>query len=43
LFGLGSTVDVRALVRTGRWALVVGFASWLLIAVVSYAGVLATS
>lgn len=43
LFSLGSSVKVRALLRTGRRALAVGLASWLLIASVSYAGVLATT
>jgi uncharacterized integral membrane protein (TIGR00698 family) len=43
LFALGSMVDVRNLLRTGRKALLVGLASWALIAVVSYAGVLLTT
>jgi uncharacterized integral membrane protein (TIGR00698 family) len=43
LFALGSTVDVRVLLRTGRRALLVGLASWVLIAAVSYAGVLLTT
>ncbi|WP_236652019.1 YeiH family protein [Streptacidiphilus neutrinimicus] len=43
LFALGSTVDVRNLLRTGRKALLVGLASWVLIAAVSYVGVLLTS
>ena len=43
LFALGTTVNIRALLRTGRRALVVGLASWLLIAAVAYAGVLATT
>ncbi|WP_243639464.1 YeiH family protein [Streptacidiphilus pinicola] len=43
LFALGSTVDVRNLLRTGRRALLVGLASWALIAAVSYAGVLLTT
>lgn len=43
LFALGSTVDVRSLLRTGRRALLVGLASWALIATVSYAGVLLTT
>ncbi|MEY9876357.1 putative integral membrane protein (TIGR00698 family) [Streptacidiphilus sp. MAP12-33] len=43
LFALGSTVDVRQLLRTGRRALLVGLASWALIAAVSYAGVLLTT
>ncbi|MGA5700960.1 YeiH family protein [Peterkaempfera bronchialis] len=43
LFGLGSAVDVRRLVRTGGRALLVGLASWLLIATVAYAGVRLTT
>jgi uncharacterized integral membrane protein (TIGR00698 family) len=43
LFALGSTVDVRSLLRTGRKALLVGLASWALIATVSYAGMLLTT
>ena len=43
LFGLGSAVDVRKLVRTGGKALLVGLASWLTIAVVAYLGVLLTT
>lgn len=43
LFGLGSAVDVRRLVRTGGKALLVGLASWLMIAGVAYAGVLLTT
>ncbi|WP_245687088.1 YeiH family protein [Streptacidiphilus griseoplanus] len=43
LFGLGSAVDVRRLVRTGGRALLTGLASWLLIAVVAYAGVRLTT
>jgi len=43
LFGLGSAVDVRKLVRTGGRALFVGLVSWLMIAAVSYAGVLLTT
>jgi uncharacterized integral membrane protein (TIGR00698 family) len=43
LFGLGSAVDVRRLVRTGGRALLVGLASWLMIAGVAYAGVLLTT
>lgn len=39
LFALGSTADLRTLLRTGRRATGVGLASWLLIAAVSYAGV----
>ncbi|MDH6112333.1 putative integral membrane protein (TIGR00698 family) [Kitasatospora sp. MAP12-15] len=43
LFALGTTVNIRALLRTGRRALLVGLSSWLLIAAVAYAGVLATT
>ncbi|QMU80703.1 putative sulfate exporter family transporter [Streptacidiphilus sp. PB12-B1b] len=43
LFGLGSAVDVRRLVRTGGRALLLGLASWVMIAGVSYAGVLLTT
>ncbi|WP_377274100.1 YeiH family protein [Peterkaempfera sp. SMS 1(5)a] len=43
LFGLGSAVDVRRLVRTGGRALLTGLASWLLIAAVAYAGVRLTA
>jgi len=43
LFGLGSAVDIRRLVRTGGKALLVGLASWLMIAGVAYAGVLLTT
>jgi uncharacterized integral membrane protein (TIGR00698 family) len=43
LFGLGAAVDVRRLVRTGGRALVLGLASWLIVAGVSYAGVLLTT
>ncbi|MDH6135550.1 putative integral membrane protein (TIGR00698 family) [Kitasatospora sp. MAA4] len=43
LFALGSSVDVRALVRTGGRALLVGLASWLLIAVLAYIGVRLTT
>ncbi|MFC1419096.1 YeiH family protein [Streptacidiphilus cavernicola] len=43
LFALGSAVDVRSLLRTGRRALLVGLGSWLLIAGLSYLGVLATT
>jgi uncharacterized integral membrane protein (TIGR00698 family) len=43
LFGLGAAVRLPELARTGRRALVLGLTSWLLIAGVSYAGVLLTS
>lgn len=43
LFALGSAVDIRSLLRTGRRALLVGLGSWLLIASLSYLGVLATT
>ncbi|MEZ0095194.1 YeiH family protein [Streptacidiphilus sp. EB129] len=43
LFALGSAVDVRALLRTGRRALLLGLASWAMIAGISYVGVLATT
>lgn len=39
LFALGSNIRVRVLARTGWRALVVGLASWALIAVLSLAGV----
>ncbi len=42
LFGLGSAVRLRVLFRTGRRALLLGLTSWVLIATVSYAGVLLT-
>ena len=42
LFGLGCAVRLRPLFRTGHRALLLGLTSWLLIAVVSYAGVLLT-
>lgn len=40
LFGLGTSVRLRALVRTGGRALALGLASWVTIAAVAYAGVL---
>ncbi|GAB2725070.1 YeiH family protein [Kitasatospora kifunensis] len=43
LFALGTTVNIRSLLRTGRRALVVAGASWLLIALIAYAGVRATT
>jgi uncharacterized integral membrane protein (TIGR00698 family) len=42
LFGLGCAVRLRPLLRTGHRALLLGLTSWLLIAGVSYAGVLLT-
>jgi len=42
LFGLGSMVNLPRLVRTGWRALLLGFASWTLIAGVSFGGVLLT-
>ncbi|WP_406286530.1 YeiH family protein [Embleya sp. NBC_00896] len=42
LFGLGSMVDLTRLVRTGWRALLLGFASWGLIAAAAYGGVLLT-
>lgn len=43
LFGLGSAVRLRDLVRTGRRALLLGLTSWALIAVISYGGVVLTA
>ncbi|MEV5710589.1 putative sulfate exporter family transporter [Actinoallomurus sp. NPDC052274] len=43
LFGLGAAVRLPELARTGRRALLLGLASWVLIAGVSYTGVLLTS
>ncbi|MEV6582196.1 putative sulfate exporter family transporter [Streptomyces sp. NPDC051582] len=42
LFGLGSAVDLPRLARTGGRAAVLGLAAWLVVAGVSYAGVLLT-
>jgi uncharacterized integral membrane protein (TIGR00698 family) len=42
MFGLGGAVRLRILVGTGRRALLLGLTSWVLIAGVSYAGVLLT-
>ncbi|WP_249416465.1 YeiH family protein [Streptomyces sp. TS71-3] len=39
LFGLGTGIRVPDLVRTGRRSLVLGLASWILVASVAYAGV----
>ncbi|MET9615255.1 YeiH family protein [Kitasatospora indigofera] len=43
LFGLGSAVHLPTLVRTGGRIAALGLASWVMIAGVSYAGVLLTS
>lgn len=42
LFGLGTAVRVGPMIRTGRRALLLGLTSWVLIAGISYAGVLLT-
>lgn len=42
LFGLGSAVRLGPLIRTGRRALLLGLTSWVLIAGISYGGVLLT-
>jgi uncharacterized integral membrane protein (TIGR00698 family) len=42
MFGLGSAVRLRVLIRTGHRALLLGLTSWVLIAGVSYAGVMLT-
>jgi uncharacterized integral membrane protein (TIGR00698 family) len=42
LFGLGCAVRLRPLIRTGHRALLLGLTSWILIAGISYAGVLLT-
>lgn len=42
LFGLGTAVRVRPMLRTGRRALLLGLMSWVLIAGVAYGGVLLT-
>jgi uncharacterized integral membrane protein (TIGR00698 family) len=42
LFGLGGAVRLGSLIRTGRRALLLGLASWFLVAGISYAGVLLT-
>jgi uncharacterized integral membrane protein (TIGR00698 family) len=39
LFGLGTGIRVPSLIRTGGRSLLVGLASWLLVAVVAYLGV----
>ena len=39
LFGLGTTIDLRALRRTGGRALLLGLLSWILVAVTAYLGV----
>ncbi|MGW8949020.1 putative sulfate exporter family transporter [Streptomyces sp. NPDC055709] len=43
LFGLGSAVHLPSLTRTGTRVAVVGLTAWVLIATVSYAGVLLTA
>lgn len=42
LFGLGTAVRIRPMLRTGRRALLLGLTSWVLIAGVAYGGVLLT-
>jgi uncharacterized membrane protein YadS len=42
LFGLGTAVHVPSLARSGRRAAVLGLGAWILVAGVSYAGVLVT-
>ncbi|MCC9312417.1 putative sulfate exporter family transporter [Kitasatospora sp. RB6PN24] len=42
LFGLGAAVNLRTLVRTGGRMAALGLASWVMVAGVSYAGVLLT-
>jgi uncharacterized membrane protein YadS len=42
LFGLGCAVRLGPLIRTGHRALLLGLTSWILIAGISYAGVLLT-
>ncbi|TQL99841.1 putative integral membrane protein (TIGR00698 family) [Actinoallomurus bryophytorum] len=42
LFGLGSAVRLGPLIRTGRRALLLGLTSWVMIAGISYGGVLLT-
>ena len=39
LYALGTGIRVRALVRTGGRSLLLGLASWVLVAGVAYAGV----
>ena len=39
LFGLGTGIRLRSLARTGGRSVLVGLASWVLVAVVAYAGV----
>ncbi|MFJ5116211.1 YeiH family protein [Kitasatospora sp. NPDC088548] len=43
LFGLGSAVHLPSLVRTGGRIVLLGLASWVMIAGISYAGVLVTT
>jgi uncharacterized membrane protein YadS len=40
LFGLGSAVDLPSLTRTGGRVAALGLAAWLVVAGLSYAGVL---
>ncbi|MEU5810813.1 putative sulfate exporter family transporter [Streptomyces sp. NPDC047718] len=42
LFGLGSAVDLRSMARTGGRAALLGLGAWVVVAGVSYAGVLVT-
>jgi len=43
LFGLGSSVDLAHLVRTGGRAVLLGVCSWVLIAAMAFGGVLLVS
>ncbi|MCX4750634.1 putative sulfate exporter family transporter [Kitasatospora sp. NBC_01287] len=43
LFGLGAAVNLRTMVRTGGRLALLGLASWVVVAGVSYAGVLLTT
>ncbi|MEI5101429.1 putative sulfate exporter family transporter [Streptomyces sp. PmtG] len=43
LFGLGSAVDLRSLARTGGRVALVGLCAWVVVAGVSYAGVVVTA
>ncbi|MGF1425901.1 YeiH family protein [Kitasatospora sp. LaBMicrA B282] len=43
LFGLGAAVNLRTMVRTGGRMALLGLASWVVVAGVSYAGVLLTT
>jgi uncharacterized membrane protein YadS len=40
LFGLGSAVDLPSLARTGARTALLGLSAWLVVAGVSYAGVM---